>query len=112
MDNVTCHVHSDCTSNNDQGIEIFKVCYLKVSWSDEENFCDCSSWYGFTGDDCDQVSTANVYFKVSLIMQLLLSFVGVVALVSELSRYLTPLSRFAIRSSDYKKGLGTVFLIL
>ena len=42
--------------------EIFKFCYKNVPWSEEPSFCDCSSWYGFVGDLCDERTPQVVYY--------------------------------------------------
>lgn len=59
----------ECTSNG-----LIKYCYE----IDTDFFeCDCPSWWGFTGDNCDEISIQLIYFKFSSVLFLslgLLSF--------------------------------------
>ena len=77
VDNSTnpCHKAADCTIVDGNGNEILKLCYKNVPWSDEPVFCDCSSWYGYVGEYCDQSSVQLIYFKLSLSVTIIWSLV-------------------------------------
>lgn len=70
LENFRCEKTSDCLELND-GVERF--CYLEASFSNNTNFCDCSNWYGWIGESCDQVSITLQYHRVASVIVAFLS---------------------------------------
>lgn len=64
-----CNVTSDCQDG------FPKQCYEEVQWSDLQNFCDCSSRFGYTGTQCTEVSGQVIYSRISVIVLFLWSSV-------------------------------------
>ena len=74
--NDMCNETKDCKEGN-----VLKECYFEVPWSEDSNFCNCSSWYGFVGDDCDIPSPQVWYIRFTLLFivtwaTILLIFLG------------------------------------
>lgn len=44
-----CETATDCVN-----LTVYKECYEENNFKIENNFCACSSWHGWTGDDCDK----------------------------------------------------------
>ncbi|GBG28012.1 Hypothetical Protein FCC1311_042352 [Hondaea fermentalgiana] len=54
-----------CTEDTgDAGCAAPFVCFVNASWNDDTSICTCSHWYGWSGEDCTQLSGAS-YFLVS-----------------------------------------------
>lgn len=53
-----CEESSDCVANS----TITKQCYEENNFRSDILFCDCSSWYGWSGENCD-VATSTIYFS-------------------------------------------------
>lgn len=53
-----CEVSFDCLANS----TVAKQCYEENDFREETFFCDCSSWYGWTGENCD-IPTSTVYYS-------------------------------------------------
>lgn len=71
LDNLTdeieeCETAEDCVVFDSVGNEIQRICYKEVRWSPDDNFCDCSSWFGFTGELCDQPSFQTMFHHASV----------------------------------------------
>lgn len=83
-----CLTASDCnTTDPVTGDDIPKTCYKEVLWSDDTFFCDCSAWFGYTGEFCDQGSIQTRIFKASLWIRTLWSVVGAAFLLYVLFFY-------------------------
>ena len=54
---INCNGTEDCSVDG-----IGRVCYVNVPWSDTKRFCDCSSFNGWKGLNCDE-ATASVYIE-------------------------------------------------
>lgn len=68
---MACETSQDC-------IELFndtvlRLCYLEASFSSEENFCFCSNWYGWVGNNCNEESIGLWYYRIALIFTTLIS---------------------------------------
>lgn len=49
----------DCTTSS--GVK--KFCFEEASFSDEVFFCDCSIFFGWSGEECDQPSSVQTVYK-------------------------------------------------
>lgn len=89
-----CTKASDCTV----GL-VKKVCYLNVPWANqfvnasflnEKNvsFCECSNFYGFTGEQCDQPSSTTRLHKAFNLIFIIWSSFFLVWLTSILMSYI------------------------
>ena len=65
---------------------VLRVCYRKVLWTDKSNFCDCSSFFGWVGKECDEVSGAVIHFRFALLFCMTWSFILVVRLIIDAMR--------------------------
>lgn len=83
-----CNNLTDCQTKNDIGETIYKLCYQDVAWSDLSSFCDCSSWYGFSGPSCDIPTVQSRFFQVVLVLYTCWSSLFILILSAELTRYL------------------------
>lgn len=52
-----CESAFDCSNNS-----LFRECYQENNFRDELDFCDCSSWFGWKGDFCNERGPT-VYFR-------------------------------------------------
>lgn len=59
-----CNVSSDCTLEDG----VIKFCYEEASFSNESFFCDCSAYFGWTGQRCDNPSTVQIFYKIFAII--------------------------------------------
>mmetsp|Transcript_16769 Transcript_16769/g.19006 ORF Transcript_16769/g.19006 Transcript_16769/m.19006 type:complete len:361 (+) Transcript_16769:271-1353(+) len=53
------------------------VCYQNVSWAEDEVFCACDSWFGWVGDDCDELGPQS---KMWIVIHLALMFAAIASL--------------------------------
>lgn len=109
-----CSTHFDCTSFDEDGNKIFKRCYLDVGWSMNPSFCNCSSWYGFTGSNCNHPSFQSEYYKVSLFLQVIWSAFLCLFLLSHLLKYIYEMRRTKriVSILAASATLAAVFLVL
>lgn len=59
-----CEDDSDCI---DQLTGVLKECYEEASFSDETFFCECSPWYGFVGEECNELTGQNIFYTIIMI---------------------------------------------
>ena len=99
-----CNTTSDCVGyDGGFGKVVYKKCYEAVAWSEEENFCECSSWYGYTGDACDQESVNTKYIK-----SLYLIFILYAVLMSGLLIYILSWKLRAVAIETHWKPLKVI----
>lgn len=79
----TCNVSSDCLDVFDD--DVVRHCFETAGFSSKTNFCDCSTWYGWTGDSCDEETTRLVLQRYTtlalLVISVIMLFVSVRTLV-------------------------------
>mmetsp|Transcript_2197 Transcript_2197/g.2524 ORF Transcript_2197/g.2524 Transcript_2197/m.2524 type:complete len:366 (+) Transcript_2197:176-1273(+) len=69
---MTCESDFDCPGT--------QHCFLNVSWSDVGSFCECSSWYGWTGTpDC---TSFGVQAKFALSVKAIEAFIGLLLIIA------------------------------
>lgn len=57
------NISFECDDDGDCSVEgLFGSCFEENDFSDKVNFCDCSSWHGWKGEDCTEPS-ATVYYS-------------------------------------------------
>jgi len=83
------------------------VCWVNPNWNNNENLCDCSHWYGYTGDNCLSLSSHSYIFITSVVLQIVVAVVALVVGGNALLRYLKVVGRFR-RSFQ----LATMLLLL
>lgn len=116
-----CETPRNCTFTNDVGDLIIRQCYIDVNWIDKSGFCDCSSWYGFRGENCDEHTFQSRYFQTVLILRSVCCMILLFFLLWELFRYCYCLHR--VSQLKWKKlnyafsvgvfsSIGLVFLIV
>lgn len=67
-----CSRTSDCLDIINDGIA--RQCYFTSEFSNRTNFCDCSNWYGFKGEQCDDDNSFQVqYLRITTIIILIWS---------------------------------------
>lgn len=71
-----CGTSSDCVGIfNDSAI---RYCFEESRFSDKEFFCDCSPWYGWKGDLCNEESFQLYWFRFIVILMI---FLGTLAII-------------------------------
>ena len=79
-----CSTTSDCIKDG-----IFMECYDSVPWKkNATDFCECSSWYGFVGEKCDETSVQVVYLRSSLIITIIWTSLLCLLLLKDIIKYL------------------------
>lgn len=63
------------------------VCYIHASWYNNTNLCTCSYWYGWSGDDCLELSGASYFLISSAGIQASAAFIGLALATVLLARY-------------------------
>lgn len=94
--------HTDSMNCSELGIkECDEQGISKFCFEVEEGFkCDCPSWWGFTGDRCDESSAQLVYYKTTSIAFLVLALF---TFCLDISNAVT-LTKFYIKASTENKG--------
>ena len=77
-----------CDTIEDCAGDTAKFCYKNVPWNPDPSVCDCHNYYGFVGENCDQVTVQVVYLRTILVLQLLWAALLSCLLSVELVRYL------------------------
>lgn len=71
MSAVPCTISSDCTSEDG----VLKFCFEEASFSNETFFCDCPVDFGWTGENCDQPSGVQAFYKLCTFIIFFWSFI-------------------------------------
>lgn len=58
MSSDNCNSSFECSEN------VVKVCYESALNRDDSNFCDCSNWHGFRGENCDIPGSTIYYLRI------------------------------------------------
>ena len=65
---MECNTSSDCQT----GIHVVsRICFESAVFSDKIFFCDCATWYGWAGDNCDEVSGRLVHNRAMALFTLI-----------------------------------------
>lgn len=83
IENKTCFDIEDCNYGDTP-----KVCYEDVQWSQNSFFCNCSSWYGFTGSNCTVPSFQTKLYITTLIVTLVWMMILILFVSYEMNTYL------------------------
>mmetsp|Transcript_19243 Transcript_19243/g.31598 ORF Transcript_19243/g.31598 Transcript_19243/m.31598 type:complete len:409 (-) Transcript_19243:38-1264(-) len=68
MSFTPCKVDNDCPAT--------KICYIGVEWGPTtEGFCQCNTWYGYQGDNCDEFGTTTNVMLAVIIFQIVIGVV-------------------------------------
>lgn len=74
-----CNKSSDCDASlRNNSTIVVKFCYEEMNGREENNFCDCSYNFGFSGEFCDQPNFQSFWFggfTIFLIITILLSLI-------------------------------------
>ena len=84
ISDIVCSNTRQCSSD-----DVLRVCYGNVRWTDESNFCNCSSFFGWVGENCDEVSGTVIYFRFALVFDMTWSFIMIVRLAIDTTRLWT-----------------------
>lgn len=71
-----CNTSSDCETAIPDGV--VRYCYEEAIFSDEVFFCDCSPWFGWKGEQCNEESFQLYWFRTIFILIAVLSLTGFV----------------------------------
>lgn len=69
-----CDDAFDCTTESG----VFKFCFEEASFSDEVFFCDCSVFFGWSGENCDIPSPSQTVYKITTSFIIIWSFILIV----------------------------------
>lgn len=89
-----CNISSDCNPI-DNGV--VKVCYEAAIFSDEVFFCDCSPWYGWKGENCDELTGQNIFYFITLLVTAIWAFLLLIAIFRTLYLHF----RYGIKKSRF-----------
>lgn len=67
-DETICTKSIEC-----DGSDVVKECFEYVNYNDRTNFCDCSPYFGYFGEECDQLSSTVYFMRSTLILFLIWS---------------------------------------
>mmetsp|Transcript_16109 Transcript_16109/g.18246 ORF Transcript_16109/g.18246 Transcript_16109/m.18246 type:complete len:365 (+) Transcript_16109:247-1341(+) len=94
---MACETDFDCPGT--------QICYSNVGWSDADPFCECSSWYGWTGfPECGSLGP---HAKLALFIHICEAFVCFCFLLAT-SRDLS----FILRSRNITRSKSTTYFSL
>lgn len=108
----------DCETSIDCSLDgVARKCYFPegslatIFFDDiEAPFCDCSSWYGFTGANCTEVSPQVVYFRTMLIIFTALSSCLLVVVFVDVFRFMAVLGKTCHENVEVLFASVLVFL--
>ena len=113
QDRQNCTSSEDCIWKNEVGELVSKLCLERVTYSDEENFCQCSAWFGFRGEECDEVSPQVIYFRTIAISFLSYSVLMMLLIIAMILRTRKRLKQVRGNHRPFEKlpGFRDPFLI-
>lgn len=94
---MSCQNNSFCSED-----DVLRFCY-------DDGICDCSNWFGWTGDNCDQPSSTLYYSRVSVFLLLILYTVLSLMTLRTLTLYLKHYFKLENRKEE---KLDPVFYLL
>lgn len=56
---MSCTDSRNCSSG-----DLYKECYQKNNFIDKVDFCECSTYFGWTGDDCNEISFTLYWWRI------------------------------------------------
>lgn len=101
MSEFHCEDPFECSNGT-----VVKECYKRNNFDSREFFCDCSNWYGWTGDDCNEPTSTIYYHKTVFSFFLVWNMFNLLLLIKVVylfSRYHLNLRR--------KKGINPIFYV-
>ena len=78
---TVCSTPTECSFDG-----VARLCFKDVYWSNKTNFCDCSSFFGFYGENCDQAGPTVMYLKFVHFLTLLWTTIYLGRIASRVSQ--------------------------
>lgn len=103
MLNQSCQITSECTEETQGSFNIVKQCYQEPLWSKDSFFCECSSWFGFTGKACNLPTPFLWYRRVAEPVLLSWAVVLVLMFLVSIIRFLRRLFKNNKRKVAWQK---------
>ena len=83
--NSISSMSGSCNTSLDCGFEgTSLLCFERAAFSDQRNFCKCSIWYGWNGENCDETSGLLIYNRVFFVTATVLSLIVSILLLRTL----------------------------
>lgn len=79
-----CFETNECNINS----SVLKICYESNLFEKRTNFCDCSSWYGWEGENCDEPTSTSFYLRTVIIILALIQVFNVLTASKTIYLYL------------------------
>ena len=98
--NCSLHEENCCTQDFDC-VGNF-ICIRGAKWTSKKDFCECSLWYGWVGENCLEFGPTSFFLLAAIVVALIL--LSIILLVSLLSLY----KHFKLRDVDNFKGVMTL----
>lgn len=105
VSNLTCNNSFDC---NFDGVE--RLCYKSSDFENETNFCGCSSYYGWTGEKCNDIGPTVIYNQVMVILLLIINTILLLYTIKVL--FLFCKIQFFTKNENNRKNINPVFYVL
>lgn len=70
-----CSDAVNCSSST-----IFKECYVENNFRDDVFFCDCSNWFGWVGENCNEPTATLYFFGITYVVFLFWTLFNLVTL--------------------------------
>lgn len=77
-----------CSFENCSVDGVVRACYVVDDEGEEETLCDCSTWYGWVGETCDEPTSTVYYLRVASSFFLLWEVLLLLWLILTLCNYL------------------------